>query len=335
MSDIGYAFAPMVISLSGNLSDIAKTTSTWVNENKELAEKIAYGTGALIGLKVAVVASKFVFGGLFTVISATNKALLWYGAANIKASIATGIATTRTIAHNVALKAYRVAVIASTGATALMSGGMATLNALMTLNPIGLMVAGAAALVAVGYLIYDNWSSICDTVSDAAKWFKDMTGIDLSGMFDFIDPVIEKVKWLIDKIMALNKFTSEGLYSAGEYMVNTASDVSNYFFGEDDTKPAIQDKSKRFDLEVISQSDKINDTEIGFMDGSFTPAASPIKTSLKPETKKAIFTSSDTVTINVSVPEGSNSEEMIRITQEAIARNERQKELTIRQAFAQ
>ena len=132
MADLGYGFAPIIAQAAGVVGSASSTFGSFLRENKEFAEFIAVGTTALIGLKVVSVASKFALGGLFDVFAVGNKALLFWRTATMGAAAGTGFLA----------KAQMV------------------LNAAFAANPIGLIVAGVAALSAGIYMIYKNWQKI-------------------------------------------------------------------------------------------------------------------------------------------------------------------------------
>lgn len=62
--------------------------------------------------------------------------------------------------HNAALAIGRAQALLSAGATKTMTAGQWMLNTAMSANPIGLVIAGLAALVGVGYLVYQNFDTV-------------------------------------------------------------------------------------------------------------------------------------------------------------------------------
>ena len=59
-----------------------------------------------------------------------------------------------------AFLAYNVVTSAAAVVTGVMSAAMAALNAIMLLNPVGLIVAGLTALVVIGVIVAKNWDLI-------------------------------------------------------------------------------------------------------------------------------------------------------------------------------
>lgn len=103
---------------------------------------------------------------------------------------------------------------AATAATEAETGAQVGLNAAMTANPIGLVVAAIAALIAAGFLVVKNWDTIKSAFSATWGWikdrFSDVVGLvsDLGGkiagaargMFDGIRDAFKlAINWIIDR----------------------------------------------------------------------------------------------------------------------------------------
>lgn len=103
-------------------------------------------------------------------------------------AIAQGIAKAATVASTIAQEVHNGILLIS----AVRSGGLAAgtaaltaaegsatvaqwaLNAAMSANPIGLVIVGIGALIAVGVLLYKNWESITTAVQGAWNWFTNL-----------------------------------------------------------------------------------------------------------------------------------------------------------------
>ena len=94
-----------------------------------------------------------------------------------------GFFTITSMRANAVLAAQKVAMVGS----AIAAGAMATKtglvtaaqwlwNAALTANPIGLVIAGVAALAGAAYLIYDNWEPILEWLKDKFGWIGDTIG---------------------------------------------------------------------------------------------------------------------------------------------------------------
>jgi len=72
-----------------------------------------------------------------------------------------------------ALLISKGAVLGSALATGALTAAQWALNAAMTANPIGLVVAGVAALATGAYLLYDNWDSVTQWFGKQLDWLTD------------------------------------------------------------------------------------------------------------------------------------------------------------------
>lgn len=98
--------------------------------------------------------------------------------ANVKAFVAWTVAQVRNVAVRAALLAGLVATTVAAWGSAIASKAAAAAqwlwNAAMTANPIGLIVAGVAALVAGLVLLVKNWDAVAAAVARAFTWFRNL-----------------------------------------------------------------------------------------------------------------------------------------------------------------
>jgi len=145
----------------------------WVGESialyPELGMVIGGATLAIIGFTTAAFVAKY---------TATLFSDGW-----LLAKKTLGFFTLTSMRANAVLVAQKALMIGS----AIAAGAMATKtglvtaaqwlwNAALTANPIGLVIAGVAALAAAAYLIYDNWEPILDWLKDKFGWMGDAIG---------------------------------------------------------------------------------------------------------------------------------------------------------------
>lgn len=78
-------------------------------------------------------------------------------------------------------------------------------NAAMTANPIGLVIVGIAALIAIGYVLYQNWETISDFASTMWEGAKEAVG----AFGEFVEGKIGALcDWVQEKWQALKDFLS-------------------------------------------------------------------------------------------------------------------------------
>lgn len=179
------------LTLMPSLEQIANGISVAISKCDWLAPTVAYATAALVGLKTITLATT-------TVITAKSAAMTAYTAvSNLLHSsvVMTTLAFVKqkaAILANAAvagiLKVPTLAVAAAMGiwkgVTIAMTAAQWALNAALTANPIGLVVAAIVAAVAaiagLAYLIYDNWEPISEFFSGLWENLK-------TGFFSVVD----------------------------------------------------------------------------------------------------------------------------------------------------
>ncbi len=147
---------PLLTRAFNSISLNAGAVSTWVQENKSLVQNLLIAGAGVTGFLVVV----GITGHIVNSVKATIAALKFVLAASTKVF---GLAKVAILKYNVAQK------ITALG-TKLWAGAQWVLNAAMSANPIGLVIAGIAALggAVAGIIIY--WDSFVSVMQVAWKW---------------------------------------------------------------------------------------------------------------------------------------------------------------------
>lgn len=157
---------PALRAFAQQATEIVTRIGAWANENPGLVQKIvavagavAAFTAAALPMLAALKTAQFLFALIKAPILAARAAIM---AVRMGWILYTGATT----AGTVATKGARAAQIAFAAAAKIMAAAQWALNAAMSANPIGLVIAGIAALIAIGVLLYKNWDTIKQKVLD-------------------------------------------------------------------------------------------------------------------------------------------------------------------------
>lgn len=136
---IGNGLLPVIAPAMEIIGGLATRVGELATNYPGLTQGVIIATGAFATLYGVIAAGK--------IIAMEMNAVKFTYLALMKSSIA------KTIIASTVSKA-------SAAMTGLMTSAQWALNAAMTANPIGLVIAGIAALIAIGYVLYQNWDTI-------------------------------------------------------------------------------------------------------------------------------------------------------------------------------
>lgn len=164
---IGQGLIPVITPAIELLSSAIGVVSNFAQQNQEVVKWIGFGAAA-IGIFVGAV------GAIGSIVGAFETVYLfgqWARAAGV--------------------------------ATKIWAGAQWLLNAAMGANPIGLVIAGIAALIAIGYVLYSNWEEISAFASSMWEGAKDA----VAGFGDYVEEKIGEIcDWAMDKWQSLKDF---------------------------------------------------------------------------------------------------------------------------------
>lgn len=181
-------FLPAIKSIANGMQSLTNTLNSFIETHPTLTRGVVYAVAGFTAY-VAVVKSLMI-----------AKSALAVGTTLLasKTLLLNGVVTTA----SVVTKAVTVAQWA--------------LNAALTANPIGLVVAGVAALIGVGIALYKNWDKV--TAFFTSAWEKIKSAVSVG--FEYISGILPKV---MEKILAPFEAVKNGI-----------AKVKAFLFGDDE-----------------------------------------------------------------------------------------------------
>ena len=174
------------------ISSIAKFMSSMQGINKIIGAVIKnLGSGVWIGFKltIEIIAEAFSLIGkavnaIVNPLGKATKGIKGVGAlaTPLKAvGVAMGVVGAIATTHAIAIGAYKTALLAAAGASKVFAAAQAALDAVMSLNPIGIAVVAIGALVAVFVLAYKHIKPFRDIVNKTGEAIKKL----FTGKYDW------------------------------------------------------------------------------------------------------------------------------------------------------
>lgn len=192
MIDMGNVLLPAFTSGVETLAKFAGGLSKLSQRFPVMTKVLVGGVAALAAYKVAFTAgsiawtaAKLPFQHLRVAIDAVNAKMVLNGQTSIWAAARTKALAVAQAAWNKVMSLgrgllnvgqlvlYHGKQLAIAVATKAWTAAQWLWNAAMNANPIGLIVAGIAGLVAAGYWLYQNWDSVCAGLAAAWTWLWD------------------------------------------------------------------------------------------------------------------------------------------------------------------
>lgn len=249
---IGNSLLPVVTNVANTVAPAVQGLSNFAEKHQTLTAVVVGGVGGLLATVAAVSGLIWITTAVLSPILSVRKAWQAYRAAQLASTAATNahsLASIRnavvTRASGVASKgaavghwalngamtigrglmsagrivAYGAAMKGVRGVTAAWTAAQWLLNVAMTANPVGLVIAGIAGLIAIGYVLISNW----DTVK---QWFITLWNDPKAAIDQFTSGakalIGESADWIMGKWEALKSFLSSPIQG----VVNIAKHIT-------------------------------------------------------------------------------------------------------------
>ncbi|TWC12021.1 TP901 family phage tail tape measure protein [Pseudomonas sp. SJZ085] len=157
---IGQVFAPSMIFAAGVLGDLALWVAGLAERFPFLTQVLAYAVIGLVSLGAASIAGRFAFSLMSDGVMMAGRALAFFTLTNLRAQAV--LLVTRIRAHAAAAGVLLMGVASRTYAiaAAIMTAAQWALNVALSANPIGLIIIGIMALIAVVVLVVRYWEPL-------------------------------------------------------------------------------------------------------------------------------------------------------------------------------
>lgn len=161
---IGYGLLPYVTQLASGLQTIAPLIANNADLILKLSAAVAGTSATILGLKFAIDALEIAMKVAAFTSAALKIAYLTVAAAAGSASAAQQLAYLTYVKSTAAAIGYRVAMLAQAAASGVATAAQYALNLAMSLNPVGALVIGIAALGAAMVIAYKKVEPFRDLV---------------------------------------------------------------------------------------------------------------------------------------------------------------------------
>lgn len=171
---IGVGLLPGVTTLADKLVELEPKIAANSDKIVAFGAAVAVLSAAIVTLKVAIVAAQISMTVFTAVAAATRLVMLTLAAATGSASAAQTLAELTYKKSTAALVAYKIAMVAQRAATIAATVAQYALNLALSLNPIGAIVLGVAALAAAFVLAYKKIEPFRNLVDSIWQKLKDL-----------------------------------------------------------------------------------------------------------------------------------------------------------------
>ena len=288
-TDVGNGMVPAFKSLLKIISPVAAAFGNFASKNSELVGAAFVLGGSVTALGAGFNALAWVGNGLALAYNGVNGAMIAEHTWMIKNEIATKLATVATKAWTITksigsaiLKADTIQFMLSAarmGASAVATWASTTaqwaFNSALLACPIGWVIAGIAALIAAGYLLYTNW----DTIKQFFVSLWDNPSLAIQQFVNGIkDKFSDAFSWVQEKWQAISDFISKPIFgkvnitAQGSSGSDVAHNASGGIYGkgaflttfaEDSGESAIPHTPNARNIGLLAETNRIMGNPLG------------------------------------------------------------------------
>lgn len=215
---IGNILLPVVGAVTKIMTKTAQVLDSFTQQFPTLSKVLVIGVAGLMALKVAAIA----FGYAFTFVKG---AVLSVTAALKLARVAWLLNSGAIVANTTTSKA---AIVMSKA----LAAAQWLVNAAMTANPIGLVIAAIVALIAIGVTLYKNWDSIAKFFTGAWSRMRSAAISAWQSISNYVIAGLNRLKqifqsfnplsWMRSGFNSLSNFANNfSLYNSGKAILRT------------------------------------------------------------------------------------------------------------------
>lgn len=197
---LGSVLLPPIVELATRFGAVATKVQEFADKYPNLTANIVKVTASVMAFTVAFLGISYVFSLINQ--GFTGMALTW---SKLKLLFVEG--KIQAIGSAIATKALSVAQMAQAGVAKVGAVAQGALNAVMSANPIALVIIAIAALIGIGVALYKNWDKVKETLSGLWEMFaekfpgmaafaENAAGVIKDTFGNAIEWVAGKVEWL-------------------------------------------------------------------------------------------------------------------------------------------
>jgi len=235
--DVGTIILPALSTMMTEVSKIIKPISKWAQANRELLQTKISNFIDIIIVKIKEftpmikTAFNFIKDNRSVIIGIAKAFLIWKAATLVTTIALQGMNVIGIIGK---VMQFTRIIFKIAKAKGIWTAAQWALNVAMSANPVGLIIAGVTALIAVGVLLYKNWDKIKDFFAGLFPVFKKVG----ETVFKFLITPIKLLLGLIAKIPGVGKFADMGLEKINQF--------ENKMFGNNEPLISTNNNNKIF-----------------------------------------------------------------------------------------